>query len=82
MRAVLEAICGPARSELERRAAGILREAGVDGFAFHSSPEQLQADHRRQREVMDDGWTVRRFTWAEVVDDPAGFVRAVLALIG
>lgn len=53
----------------------------LDGFAFHSSVEQLQADHRRQREVMDDGWRVRRFTWTDVADDPEGFVRAVLALL-
>lgn len=54
-----------------------------DGFAYHSSPEQHRADVQRANEVMADGWTVRRFTYSDLLNDAAGFiaiVRQVLAL--
>lgn len=53
----------------------------VDGFEKHSSPRALQADLRRQNALVALGWTVLRFTWADVVRRPgrvAAEVRTVL----
>jgi hypothetical protein len=30
---------------------------------------------------MADGWTLRRFTYADLANDPEGFVRAVRSLL-
>ncbi|MGI8685288.1 MAG: type IV toxin-antitoxin system AbiEi family antitoxin domain-containing protein [Acidimicrobiales bacterium] len=43
----------------------------VDGFEKHSSPRALQDDLRRQNALVSLGWTVLRFTWADVVRRPA-----------
>lgn len=53
----------------------------LDGYAFHSGPEAHQADVARANEVMADGWTLRRFTYRDLVSDPDGFVRAVLEVL-
>ena len=53
----------------------------VDGFETHSSPRALQADLRRQNLLVGLGWTVLRFTWADVVRYPdrvAAQIRSVL----
>lgn len=36
----------------------------VDGFGYHSSPEQMTRDYARQNELITSGWLVLRFTWA------------------
>lgn len=113
MRRVLDRTGDRAHSELERLAVGLLREAGVtgfavnwrttlssgrpveldiafrqrrlaielDGYAYHSSPESHRADLNRANELMADGWVVRRFTYADLIADPDGFVRTVLAVL-
>lgn len=43
----------------------------VDGYEHHSSPEAFQHDRTRQNRLVALGWTVLRFTWADVVKDPA-----------
>ncbi len=53
----------------------------LDGFAYHSAPEAHQYDLKRQNELMDDGWTVRRFSYRDLIEDPAYFARTVLELI-
>ena len=42
----------------------------VDGFAAHSTPEQLRDDLARQNALMDLGWEMRRFTGRTVSRDP------------
>ena len=42
----------------------------VDAFDSHSSPRALQHDLRRQNALVALGWTVLRFTWADVVRRP------------
>lgn len=49
----------------------------LDGWAYHRDPEAHRADVQRANEVMAAGWTLRRFTWSDVVGDPEGFVAAV-----
>jgi hypothetical protein len=53
----------------------------LDGFAFHSSPSSFRRDLRRSNRLMADGWTVRRFSWDDVVGDPQGFIDTVLELL-
>ncbi|MFL6026480.1 MAG: endonuclease domain-containing protein [Friedmanniella sp.] len=53
----------------------------LDGYAYHASPEAHRADLRRANEIMADGWTLRRFSYADLVSDPDGFVRAVQDLL-
>jgi very-short-patch-repair endonuclease len=49
----------------------------VDGFEAHSSPAALQHDLDRQNALVALGWTVLRFTWADVVRNPSKVVAAL-----
>lgn len=42
----------------------------VDGFAFHSSPESARRDKARRNQLRRSGWTLREYTWVDVVRDP------------
>lgn len=53
----------------------------LDGFAYHSGRREFAADRRRDRELVARGFVVVRFTYADVVGDPAGLVRAVRAAL-
>lgn len=53
----------------------------LDGFGFHSDADVFRHDRRRGNRLMADGWTVRRFTWDDLVGDPEGFVATVLELL-
>lgn len=48
-----------------------------DGVAVHGAPRALYRDRQRQNRLLHLGWTLLRFTWWDVVHDPAGFVAAV-----
>jgi very-short-patch-repair endonuclease len=43
----------------------------VDGYEDHSRLEVFGYDRRRQNVLVLAGWTVLRFTWADVRDRPA-----------
>lgn len=49
----------------------------LDGFAYHSGKREFAADRRRDRTLVARGFVVLRFTYADVVGDPATVVRAV-----
>jgi hypothetical protein len=49
----------------------------IDGWPWHSDPERFQEDRRRQNVLVAAGWTVLRFTWADLVERP----QQVLAMI-
>ncbi len=53
----------------------------VDGFEAHGTPEAFQHDRTRQNRLVALGWTVLRFTWADVVRDPATVARTIRATI-
>lgn len=55
------------------------RQLGIefDGVAVHNAPRALYRDRQRQNRLLHLGWTLLRFTWWDVVHDPAGFVAAV-----
>lgn len=49
----------------------------VDGYEHHSSPDAFQRDRTRQNRLVALGWTVLRFTWADVVHQPAMVARQI-----
>jgi very-short-patch-repair endonuclease len=49
----------------------------ADGAGFHGDPRALHRDRHRQNLLVDVGWTVLRFTWADVVHSPAEVVHVV-----
>ena len=46
----------------------------LDGFSWHSSRTAFVSDRNRQNRLVLLGWTVLRFTWADVVDNPESVV--------
>ena len=50
----------------------------VDGWAWHHGAERLAADRVRQHALASAGWTVLRYTWHQLHDDPER-VRAEIA---
>lgn len=50
----------------------------VDGQAFHSDGRAFQRDRRRQNDLVCAGWTVLRFTWADLTQDPERVIAAIL----
>lgn len=53
----------------------------VDGWAWHADVERFRADRRKQNALVADGWTVLRFTWADLTDTPDDTVRRVRAAL-
>ncbi len=49
----------------------------VDGWARHHTPDRFQRDRSRQNTLVSAGWTVLRFTWLDLTNDPAGVVAQV-----
>lgn len=49
----------------------------VDGYSAHASPEAFQRDRTRQNRLVALGWTVLRFTWADVVERPVSVAQAI-----
>ncbi len=54
----------------------------VDGFAFHSTPDQLAHDSTRQNLLVAQGWTPLRFTNKDLTEQPAATARSVLRTLG
>lgn len=54
----------------------------VDGYGPHSSREAFQSDRERQNALVLGGWTVLRFTWADVRDRPAAVAAVVRRALG
>lgn len=41
--------------------------AEADGRGPHGTPEAIFADRRRQNRLVNAGWTILRFTWADTL---------------
>ena len=54
----------------------------TDGFAFHADRAGYRSDRRRTNALILDGWRVLRFSWEDVVREPAAVVAAVRAALG
>ena len=48
-----------------------------DGFDAHSGVDRFVDDRRRQNDLVDAGWTIRRFTHADLRDRPEAVVSGV-----
>lgn len=48
-----------------------------DGRSVHEAPEALLRDRSRQNRLVERGWTIMRFTWWDVMSEPASFVASV-----
>jgi very-short-patch-repair endonuclease len=49
----------------------------VDGMAYHVDVDRFRADRRKQNGLVALGWTVLRFTWADLTERP-GYVIATI----
>lgn len=49
----------------------------VDGWAYHSDVDRFRRDRHRQNTLVALGWTVLRFTWADLTERP-GYVLAAI----
>jgi len=52
----------------------------IDGMAYHTDADRFQRDRTRQNALIALGWTVLRFTWADLTERP-GYVISVLASV-
>ena len=64
-----------ARADLAYPEARLLIE--LDGWSAHGTRAAFHADRRRQNSMVMAGWTLLRFTWADVVESPAAVVAAL-----
>jgi very-short-patch-repair endonuclease len=53
----------------------------ADSFEWHGSREALKRDCRRYNLLVAHGWTVLRFTWEDVMLDPAHVRSTLLAVV-
>jgi very-short-patch-repair endonuclease len=65
---VAAGLCGQYRVDNSWGRQRVIAE--VNGYAWHHSPEQMNYDSARQRELTLAGWTVLVFTWLQVVQQP------------
>ncbi|HEY4991009.1 MAG TPA: DUF559 domain-containing protein [Nakamurella sp.] len=49
----------------------------IDGREHHGSPQAFESDRKRQNLLVEAGWTVLRFTPAQLATDPGGVVATV-----
>jgi very-short-patch-repair endonuclease len=52
-----------------------------DGRAFHSDARAFQRDRRRQNDLIAAGWTVLRFTWADLAERPEEVIARIEAAL-
>jgi very-short-patch-repair endonuclease/predicted transcriptional regulator of viral defense system len=53
----------------------------VDGMAFHIGADRFQGDRTRQNDLIRAGWTVLRFTWADISYRPDYVVASIRAIL-
>jgi very-short-patch-repair endonuclease len=70
LRAVLDVAFARARVAIE-----------IDGLAFHTDPEKFQRDRTRQNWLVNEGWTVLRFTWDDLMQRHQQVVQTIKAAL-
>lgn len=55
--------------------------AELDGHAVHATRRAFEHDRRRDQRLLLTGLTVVRFTWRQVVHEPAATMATVRALL-
>jgi very-short-patch-repair endonuclease len=53
----------------------------LDGWAYHSAPDRFQRDRTRQNRLVNAGWTVLRFTWADITERPELTIATIRAAV-
>jgi very-short-patch-repair endonuclease len=53
----------------------------LDSFTFHNSRHSWQRDRQREREAYARGDEFRRYTWADVLEDPRAMLRELSGLL-
>ena len=53
----------------------------IDGMAFHSDAHAFQHDRTRQNILVANGWTILRFTWADLTERPQYVVSQIRAAL-
>jgi very-short-patch-repair endonuclease len=53
----------------------------VDGYGPHSSRDAFQRDRTKQSRLIVAGWTVIRFTWADLMDRPAYVIATIQSVL-
>jgi very-short-patch-repair endonuclease len=53
----------------------------VDGLAFHTDPDRFQRDRTRQNWLVNQGWTVLRFTWDDLSQRRRQVIETILAAL-
>lgn len=53
----------------------------LDGRRWHSTTEAFVNDRRRDRTAASHGWTVLRFSWAEVTERPRSFANEIQSVL-
>jgi very-short-patch-repair endonuclease len=54
----------------------------ADGLAYHDVPKAVLRDRWRQNQLEALGWTVLRFTWRDVMDNPDEIIDRVATALG
>lgn len=49
----------------------------IDGFAYHGDRDAFERDRQRQNLLTAAGWTILRFTWRQVHNDPAAVIAQI-----
>jgi len=62
--------------------AGLRLVIEIDGQAFHTDASRFQRDRARQNRLVAAGWTVLRFTWADLRDRPNRVTVEIRTMIG
>jgi very-short-patch-repair endonuclease len=65
------------RAFLDAAYASLLLGFEIDGHGSHATRAQRAADNARAAMIADLGWTLRRFTYDQIVNDGAAVVQAV-----
>jgi hypothetical protein len=52
-----------------------------DGYQFHSSRDKFKSDRARDRELLELGYRVLRYSGSEIMDDPVTLAKSVLDLL-
>lgn len=72
---------GPRRYFVDVAFPGPRLAVEIDGQAHHTDSAAFQRDRRRQNDLVGSGWTVLRFTWADLVGRPDEVVSRIVATL-
>lgn len=56
--------------------------AETDGRAIHGTRAAFEEDRRRDQRLLAAGFRVARFTWRQVIEEPAGVAATLRAVLG